>query len=202
MKPYYLVASLPTLVLGEPPPFTAEAFVARSANLLSAAELKELALVLQGREAEGVSEFSREWVRVDTQLRNAIARVRAARLGADAHPHLRAQEGFDTYIEKAVTDAFTKPHALERELALDRIRWQRLDERVVRDPFGFSAVLAFAVRLRLAARWAAMKDETGRAEMRRVAERELGREGVPSFARAADAEEPGPAQREAQRAGA
>jgi hypothetical protein len=65
-------------------------------------------------------------------------------------------------VEKAVTDAFAKPNPLERELTLDRCRWQLADDLALRAAFGLSAVLAYAVKLQIAARWAGLKDEPGR----------------------------------------
>ena len=51
MSYYYIVASLPTLVLGEPPPYSGEEMLRLVANVLEAGDLAELALVLEGREA-------------------------------------------------------------------------------------------------------------------------------------------------------
>lgn len=170
MNHYYLVASLPTLVLGEPPPLPPEAILHKCANLLEQSELDELRRVLEGRVGEGVSEFSRRWVRADTQLRNAAARVRAGRLAAEPKRYLREHAGFDTYIEKAVTDAYAKPNPLERELAIDRHRWQMLDEMILTEPFGLAAVLAWALKLRIVTRWAGMEEDAGRQNVADVLE--------------------------------
>ena len=64
-----------------------------------------------------------------------------------------------------VTDALARPTPLERTVELDRCRWHVAEDLARRDPFGISAVLAFAVKLRIAQRWAAMSDETGRARV-------------------------------------
>ena len=170
MKYYYLVASLPTLVLGEPVPFGGEALLERAGNFLPAKELEELRRVVGGRVREGVSAFSRRWSAADAQLRNAAVRVRAGKRGVEPKEWLREHEGFDTYIEKAVADAYAKPDPLERELALDRHRWQMLDEMVLTDPFGFPAVLAWALKLGIAARWAALGDDAGRKNVANVLE--------------------------------
>ena len=50
---------------------------------------------------------------------------------------------------------------LERELALDRLRWTLLDELAVSQAFGFQAVLAYGLKLRLAEKWAAMDEAEG-----------------------------------------
>lgn len=165
MSYYYIVASLPTLVLGEPPPYSGAELLRHVANVLEAEDLAELALVLEGREADGRSAFAREWVGTDAQIRNAIVRTRAAKLSLEARPYLREHPGYDVSIEKAVADAYAKPNPLERELSLDRLRWKHLEDRVAQEPFSLAAVLAFAIRLRIAARWAALEERAGRAKL-------------------------------------
>ncbi|MBP7829605.1 MAG: DUF2764 family protein [Kiritimatiellae bacterium] len=165
MKPYYLVASLPTLVLGDPLPLDAEAFRAACANMLDDSEMAELTLMLEDRVDEASSGFAKAWLNADRQLRNAVARVRAGRRSAEVRSFLREHEGYDVGIEKAVTDAYTRPDPLERELFLDRYRWQRLDDLAREEPFGFAAVLAYALKLRLSARWAGLNDEAGAARL-------------------------------------
>lgn len=164
-RPYYLVASLPTLVIGEPPPFTGEDLLVRIQHLLSDGERREVRLALDGRERDSAHPFLVEWVRADTQMRNAIARVRAGKLAAEPRGYLREHEGFDLGLEKSVTDAYARPNPLERESALDHCRWQILDTMVQKDPFGFGAVLAYAIRLRMVARWAGLQEPAGRARM-------------------------------------
>lgn len=178
MNHYYLAASLPTLVLGDPVPLNAAAFRAACANLLDDPERAELTLMLEGRVGEATSDFARAWRNVDTQLRNALARVRAGRRTMEARPFLREHEGFDVSLEKAVTDAYTRPDPLERDLFLDRYRWQRLDDLVRETPFGFAAVLAYALKLRLALRWAALTDEAGGERLGKLIE-ELEQKGKP-----------------------
>jgi len=50
---------------------------------------------------------------------------------------------------------------LERELLLDSLRWTLLEELAAFPPFGFQAVLAYALKLRLAEKWAAMDEAEG-----------------------------------------
>lgn len=164
MNCYYLVASLPTLALGDPPPWPSGETAARCANMLDEAQVAELRLFLEGREGEASSGFARQWRNADTQLRNAVARVRAARHSLEARPHLREHEGFDVSLEKGVADAYAKPNPLERALELDRLRWKLLDSLVLNEPFGFSAVLAWALKLRMVERWAALTEKEGRKQ--------------------------------------
>lgn len=186
MSYYYFVASLPTLALGAPPPLTSLRFEAEAARLLpphDAAHLRDLAA---GRFPPGDA-FATRWQQAETQLRNAVARTRAARLGIDPAPHLHPHGGFSQYIEAAVVDAYAKPHPLERELALDRFRWQFLEEGARTTPFGFPALQAYVLKLKLVERWAALSDEAGRARLQdAIAEvRSKARAGEDAGARAA-----------------
>ena len=110
----------------------------------------------------GAHPFTAAWRERDTRLRNAVARARASRLGRDAAPYLRPERGFDTYTLKAVEEAFARPTPAERELELDRFRWQVLDELAGRAMFSVEAVLAYALKLRIAERWSRLEPEAGR----------------------------------------
>ena len=139
---YYLVASLPTLVFGDPPPFPPETYVGRCADFLKPGDHRELALVLAGRASEGATGFARQWFAADTQLRNAVARQRAVRWNVEAGSSQKSHPGFSVCAEKTVTDAFAKPTPLEREMELDRFRWELLDDLAREQPFGLPAVIA------------------------------------------------------------
>lgn len=161
MSYYYLVASLPTLTLGDPPPIASEAFRFSTTGVLSPEDRAELDAILDGEPGRGKAVFTQAWYGVDAQVRNAAARIRGPKLGAEARNDLRDHPGFLAWVEKAVTDAFGKPTPLERELALDRCRWEALDDLARGEPFGLGAVLAFAAKLRLVERWAAMDEAVG-----------------------------------------
>ena len=77
-----------------------------------------------------------------------------------------AREPADCWIEshaKVVADAFARATPLERERALDRFRWRVIEELQGYDPFAFSGIMAYALKLRIAARWGAMDEEQGRS---------------------------------------
>jgi len=164
---YYLAASLPELTLREAPPLELEEFLDRSSCVLEKDDLQEVHLVLSGRAAEGRSGFSQCWLNAETQLRNAVVRVRASRYGLDARDLFRSHKGFDLSIEKAVAAAFARATPLRQELALDRLRWEILDDLARTDRFGLPVILAFVLKLRMVERWWAMSDEKGE---QRVAE--------------------------------
>jgi hypothetical protein len=161
----YLVASLPMLFPGDPPPFGVADFLFRCSGVLSPEHLRTLEHLLAGRTGEDDHAAARDWAARDTQLRNAVAQARATAWQADAKPHLRPHPGFDGLVRDGVEDALTKPTPLERERALDRCRWRILDEIALRDPFGMGTVVAFAMKLQIAGRWAALTVDAGQAAL-------------------------------------
>lgn len=162
-KHWYLVASLPMLRLGEKPPMDAAAFRAACTGHLSEEELAAVDAVLENREPPAGAASSL-W-NSEVQLRDAVARVRAKNRGIDAARFLRPHDGFSVSIEKMVTDAFTRPNPLEQGMELDRARWVLADELALNDPFGLPGVLAFALKVRLAERWARLDEAAGQARV-------------------------------------
>lgn len=158
---YYLASSLPPVSPGDPPPWTPEEFLFHCQGALTSEDWCELSLILEGRTREGTSGFALWWHGLDTQIRNQIAAARSARHGADARSRTRMHAGYDVSVEHAVTEAMSMTNPLEREMALDRCRWNALDEYVRADRFGPGAILAYGVRLRMLDRWHGLTDEAG-----------------------------------------
>lgn len=161
MSFYFFVASLPALHLGAPRSVALADFRAEVARLLSAETAAELDSVLQGNRAAARSAFAQAWFELQVQIRNAVVHTRAARRGVDEAPFLRPQAGIRLYLQDAVVAAYGKPNPLERELALDRLRWEAVDELARPEPFGEATVLAYGVKLQLMERWAGLSDEAG-----------------------------------------
>ncbi len=159
MPYHYLVASLPLLSFGEPPPFSSREFLARCAGVLDADHLEALEALFAGRSLGGGA-AAEDWSARETQLRNAVARARAGRLGVDSRGFERDHRGYDVLLGQAVANALGKT-PLESERGLDRERWRIAEELTFRDPFGFGAVLGFALKLRITERWAGLSDEAG-----------------------------------------
>lgn len=162
MSYYYLIASLPELNIGEPPGTTLEQFLFRCQGILDTTDFNDLNKVIAGDPAGVLSPWAARWLAADTQLRNAVARMRAAQLNIDAISYLREHIGARMDIETAVRDAFSRDNPLERELALDKCRWTILDEMAFADRFGFGAVVAFSVKLGIVERWQNCNAEQGR----------------------------------------
>jgi hypothetical protein len=168
---YFLAASLPTLSMDAPPPLTEEALLACCASELSEKDLAALKALMASAESAAemapcpTQPFSQAWFAADTQLRNAVARQRARRLGLDSAGAVRPHDGFDLMIESEVADAFGQGTPLDRERRLDTLRWKKLEELAGTDMFATAYILAYALKLRLATRWSGLDDEQGRQQV-------------------------------------
>ena len=170
---YYLVASLPALFLDEEPPITSVEFIAACDQWLEADDARDIHGLMDNHSACAKATVDRperakaacihQWLARETEIRNALVRLRAAKVRVDAEPFLRPCRELDLYTEKAVAEAMSRPQPLERELGLDQLRWSLLDDLSRFDPFGLPAVIAYAVKLKLVERWSALTAEKGRA---------------------------------------
>jgi hypothetical protein len=176
MNCYYLIASLPRLMLDEKPLLSAGDFRALCLEQMGGRDARVVEVLAEGPDygtgaGEDAHPFVAAWQAREIQLRNAVVRARAERRKTDAASSIRPHSGFDTTIEDAVESAFELPTPLEREKALDRLRWRILDELVGVDPFSAAVVLAYAVKLRLAWRWAALDPDRARNRVKSVLEK-------------------------------
>jgi len=158
----YLVASLPMCFFGEPPPMSTAELRARCAEQLNGRDLATLDRLLASAGDPDAPGFEGAWTARERQLRAAIAAARAPRYGADPRAVRPPHPGWDQLVETGVADAFALPTPLEREQALDRVRWHVLEELTPRDPFTAEAIFVYALKLRIAERWAARSDDQGR----------------------------------------
>ena len=171
MNHWYLISSLPGLRFGETPPIGAEAFRAACVGWLPDDELAAIDAALGNREpSDGAASA---WWNEEVQLRDAVVRVRAKNRGGDASAYLRPYTGFSATVEKRVTDAFARPDPQEQEMELDRARWMLVEERSVAEPFGFAAALAYAVKVRIAERWADLSEDVGKENVEQLIEAAL-----------------------------
>ena len=104
----------------------------------------------------------------EIQLRNALARLRAARAGVAYDPGAHPHGAYDARCDEVARRAMELEDPLARELLLDEHRWALLDEIAVPAPYGVQGVLAYGVKLRLAEKWTGQIDA---AEGMRVAAR-------------------------------
>ena len=164
MNHWYLVSSLPYLRFGEKPPMNRVAFLAACAGWLAEADLAAIQAALDNR-CPPDNEVAQCWWNGEVQLRDAVVRVRAKNRNTDAARFIQPYEGFSLSIEEMVTDAFARANPLEQEAELDRARWAQADELALTAPFGFAGVFAFAIKLRIAERWAGLDNAAGQSKV-------------------------------------
>ncbi|AGW14784.1 hypothetical protein [Megalodesulfovibrio gigas] len=180
---YYLVSSLPTISLREPggvPPLGQDEFIGACLAHVPEELLLDLQAVLEGALEEASHPAARAYANFEVQLSNAVQRRRAGLRPVDSPLALQEHEGWSVALEHAVEQAFTAPDPLAREVALDRIREQFLDELATTSPFGEAFLIAYAGRLRLALRWAQWNANEGRRRLET-----LGRLGLDALGRQA-----------------
>ncbi len=181
MNHYYFVATLPMLTLDETPDISLETFRSDCARHLPAS-VAAVATALSGEHGdivEGGGTFVARWHDAENQVRNAVARARATRRGMDISRDLRPVGAFDVAMEKAVQEAFTRATPLEREHAIDTCRWTKVDELAGHDAFSTASVFAYAVKLAIAHRWAALDERTGAAAAHVLVDQNIEQEEVP-----------------------
>ncbi|MGI5869988.1 MAG: DUF2764 family protein [Kiritimatiellia bacterium] len=164
MSYHYFAATLPGLQFGREPTMTAEAFRAQCQEHMSARDCAVVFALLDG----GASDhpYARAWRNGETQLRNAVAKLRATKLrGADPAPWLREHRGVDVRIENRVAAAFQEADPLKRERALDQLRWDLAGEIAGYDTLSAEAVFAYAVRLGILLRQAKADPVKGRERL-------------------------------------
>lgn len=157
MSCYYLVASLPELRMDFAPPFSAEEFCAKCHGVLPDAEVSDLQIILGLNEGTATTEPARSWQEFEMLLVREIASVRAEFYEED----LKLVKPYSGIVEPAVAHIFTLKNPGERDRELDAFRWRKADELAQEDAFGFAAVAAFAAKLKIAQRRAALKKADG-----------------------------------------
>jgi hypothetical protein len=154
--------------IGDEPPFSTEGYVDACSQWVTGREAEILRKVLLDAPDIAPCPLCEAWNNIETQLRNAVARQRAHKLGVDAREYLQPHDGFSGTIEAMVTDAFTRNDPVELEQELDRARWQMAVELIGLDPFAFEKVLAYGIQLKIVERWNRMDVHAGKEKLEAV----------------------------------
>ncbi len=107
--------------------------------------------------------FLCRWAEFDRNLRNDIA-IQTAR-GKGWNPEnatIGEKEDDRADYAGALSDALDKSNIVEKERAIDLIRWEKADELAEFDTFGIPTILAYLVKVAIIGRWAALDVQTGR----------------------------------------
>jgi len=161
MTYYYLVSSLPLLDLGGNLPLSPENFFTSYQEMLVPGDRVDVRHIIQGDMNFVHYPFIMEWLNYETQLRNALVRVRGERTKISADPYLFSHTGYSLYAEKIVVRAMRQTNPLKKELILDQFRWALLEELSFPSTFEISTIFSYILKLKLAARWSGLSDEKG-----------------------------------------
>ncbi len=168
MAYYSLVASLPSLQIGDEPPVSVDQYIEDCSQWLTERETGILKAVLLNEAIASPCPLCSSWNNLETQLRNAVAKQRGQKLGVDFKEYLRPHDGFSGTVEALVNDAFTRTDPLELEQELDRARWQLAEELIGENTFGFEKVLAYGIQLKIVERWNSMDVSVGKKKIEAV----------------------------------
>ncbi len=166
---YYLAASLPYLSLRAAPRLTAEQFLRRCATQACAAHYRILAEVelFQAQPARTGLALLDRWHEHERALRNALAVVRAKRLGIAAAVHLRDFQR-DHRLAEIAQRLLTLDSPLAADEELDRLRWRFLEELAVGHYFDLETLVIYLLKLRIIERRARFDPATGAALLDRM----------------------------------
>ena len=173
MQYYYLRASLPMLFLEQPPPLAFTDYADACDTQLNPTDRRGFKALFEDPAVSSDHRFVRRWRETDTLIRDAIVRQRAQRARVDPADHVHGSD-LNVGIERGVAKAFSTQNPLERERALDALRWEHLEAATMAAPFSADAVLAYGLELRLAERWAALDTERGKDTLNELLTREAG----------------------------
>ncbi len=172
MSYYFLTASLPALSMDAMPEWSIDEFREQCRMHLRTPHLEAVEGLLDGG-GSSTHSFVSDWRDRDTQLRNAIARNRASRRNQDLSPFVHSHDGFDLHTEDEVDAAFNRSTPVEREHAIDRLRWVLISDLEGTDEFSIRTIMGYALKLRIAHRWAAMDEEAGQTKADQLINQEL-----------------------------
>jgi hypothetical protein len=157
----YLVASLPRLELSGAPPFTSAELLFSCGGVLRKDHWEDLRAIVEDTPHLVRSPEGRCLVDLETQLRNALGRIRAQGAGVEYSASKHTHAGFDARAEEVAARAMAVEDPLERELVLDSHRWALLEEIAALPAYGVQAVFAYGFKLRLVEKWTALSDQRG-----------------------------------------
>lgn len=153
---YYLIASLPQLQAGAKPPLDYAAFLEACRAQVSGKVWRTLSELSEHSEK---GPLLKDWAAFYRKLRAELCYQRNLKLGRPCVvPAEREPE-----VIRAVTAAVGAPDPLAGEQCLLELEFHRLDELCSMHPFDDTALLGYAMKLRLLERQRLFQHDAGRA---------------------------------------
>ena len=159
---YYLVASLPTLDLEKPAPFSYEAFVEDCQRLTSAKDFAVLIkALLSFDEASSAHPALTVLAEFNRRLRNEMARVRAKTFHKDPSDYMRGDRYVDQECVDVISQAFKADNPLGAEKILDLYKWKRFEELGQNHFFDLHTIIAYGLKLQILERQKSFASDKG-----------------------------------------
>jgi hypothetical protein len=160
MSATYLLSSLPTLELGAEVPFSVEEYRRRCEGT-EGINLSDFDAVAAG--TAGSHPFTIAYASVLTEIKNCTAVVRAAKWeGENIRVAERSYSAYHVDLRQKIADAMNIQNPFDCELALEKARWQIVEEMAGTDYFSEAKIYAYIVKLQINNRLAKLNDEVGR----------------------------------------
>ncbi len=166
---YYLAASFPMLDYGVKPPVSYDDFLEDCRRLMPDEDFLHLESAVLGAEpvtSPGRSALS-AWDRFNSDLRNEMARFRAQRAHKDPQDFMRGEAYAHPRHAEAVQHAAQEENLLEAEKALDRHKWQFLDDLSGGHFFDMDYLIVYALKLQILERHRLIGSDRGRETLER-----------------------------------
>lgn len=167
---YYLVSSLPSLDFGIRRPLEYPDFLKRCSEQLSLNDMRlvKAATIIPGGDFESASGALGQWQTFEANLRDELTRMRALRKSEDASKFIRGQIWTDPFLSSFIRQVGSLESPLEAEIALDRARWQRLEELSRGHFFDIYYLITYALKLQILERWDRINEGEGKEILREV----------------------------------
>lgn len=172
---HYIIAGLPNIVLdyGSGKKFSYQDVRNSIAENCSAGDTRLIEWLEFGMDEENLSphtyraigklrnRFLREYFEFDRQLRNAVAVRNSEQLGKDPAAYTIGTNSEDFEERTGIRSIFAKTDLLEKEKAMDRLRWDMANGINTFHYFDMDVILAFLVKASIVERWNRMDAATG-----------------------------------------
>lgn len=160
---YYLVSSLPMLEFGMKIPFPYSSFISRCEEQLEGPDLALIkrASISAPERCDERSGVLRQWNFFDMCLRNELTRYRSGKLSKDVSRYTRGEGFLDPFTSSFARWAVNEESPLETELAIDRMRWLKIEEFKKGHYFDIDYLTAYALELQILERWQRINSANG-----------------------------------------
>lgn len=165
MRYTYLIASLPSVRFGDPPPLSSARFLEMLAPWADETVRADIVgATLQEPFAQPDRHpVARAWRRFEIALRNTLVLARCRVTGDEPREHLRTVPDMDTGYLIVLAEVLNAPDPLEAERRLALVRWRALDEFESAFPSDTGFLIAYRLRLLILERLVSFDPAAGAA---------------------------------------